>query len=203
MNNIYKSAFTLAEVLITLSIIGIIAAMTLPALINKTNNAENVVALKKAYEVLSSAYLKVYNENGAIAGRFNTSADFINAFATKMNVQKNCGYNDTDNTGCFPNISYKYPNGTTITDTWGNYTTGGWHTIHLNYNEKYAFSIWHNGPKKGPATSGRDLFEFTITPRAIYPRGGYPDKYCTVFKCSGTQGGGCAAKVLAEGAMNY
>ena len=31
-----KQAFTLAEVLITLGIVGVIAAMTLPALINQT-----------------------------------------------------------------------------------------------------------------------------------------------------------------------
>lgn len=41
-----KNAFTLAEVLITLGIIGVVAAMTIPTLMNKTNDAE----LKSAYK---------------------------------------------------------------------------------------------------------------------------------------------------------
>ena len=35
-----KTAFTLAEVLITLGIIGIVASMTLPAVTTKVNNAK-------------------------------------------------------------------------------------------------------------------------------------------------------------------
>nr|MBP7211932.1 type II secretion system protein [bacterium] len=35
-----KSAFTLAEVLITLGIIGVVAAMTIPTLMNKTSEAQ-------------------------------------------------------------------------------------------------------------------------------------------------------------------
>jgi len=42
-----QNGFTLAEVLITLVIIGVIAAMTISPLINKTNDAENKTALKK------------------------------------------------------------------------------------------------------------------------------------------------------------
>ena len=38
----YKNAFTLAEVLITLGIIGIVAAMTLPTLLNKYNEQVTV-----------------------------------------------------------------------------------------------------------------------------------------------------------------
>lgn len=49
----YKSSFTMAEVLITLGIIGIIAAMTLPALINKYQEVQFKSAYKKAYADLS------------------------------------------------------------------------------------------------------------------------------------------------------
>ena len=42
-----KKAFTLAEVLITLGIIGVVVAMTLPALINKTRNKELHTAFLK------------------------------------------------------------------------------------------------------------------------------------------------------------
>ena len=50
----YK-AFTLAEVLITLGIIGVVAAMTLPTLINQTNGAQYKAAFKKSLSAISQA----------------------------------------------------------------------------------------------------------------------------------------------------
>ena len=57
-----KSAFTLAEVLITLGIIGVVAAMTLPALIQKNNAKSLEVAFKKAYSNLYNAFNQVIAE---------------------------------------------------------------------------------------------------------------------------------------------
>ncbi|MFA6989692.1 MAG: type II secretion system protein, partial [Candidatus Gastranaerophilaceae bacterium] len=64
----FKDGFTLAEVLITLAIIGVVAAMSIPGLINSTNKMENVVALKKAFSTLSSAYHMLATDNGDITG---------------------------------------------------------------------------------------------------------------------------------------
>ena len=50
-----KFGFTLAEVLITLGIIGVVAAITIPTVINKTRNIETISRLKKIYSVLSQA----------------------------------------------------------------------------------------------------------------------------------------------------
>ena len=50
-----KFGFTLAEVLITLGIIGVVAAMTMPTLMNSTNGAQYRTAYKKALSVLSQA----------------------------------------------------------------------------------------------------------------------------------------------------
>lgn len=50
-----KSAFTLAEVLITLGVIGIVAAMTLPALIQRNNNKITEARLKKFYSSINQA----------------------------------------------------------------------------------------------------------------------------------------------------
>ena len=47
------SAFTLAEVLITLGIIGVVAAMTMPTLMNQTNGAQYKAAYKKALSAIS------------------------------------------------------------------------------------------------------------------------------------------------------
>lgn len=48
-----KSGFTLAEVLTTLMVIGVVAAMTIPTLMNSTDDQQNKVAYKKAMSVLS------------------------------------------------------------------------------------------------------------------------------------------------------
>ena len=48
-------AFTLAEVLITLGIIGVVAALTLPSIINKFQMKTFEVAFKKEYSVLNNA----------------------------------------------------------------------------------------------------------------------------------------------------
>ena len=57
-----KFAFTLSEVLITLGIIGIIAAMTLPSLIAKYQEKHWQVAYKKAYSSISQAFLRMQQD---------------------------------------------------------------------------------------------------------------------------------------------
>lgn len=57
-----KYGFTLAEVLITLGIIGVVAAMTMPSLIASHKEKETVSKLKKVYSTLSNAfYLQMKN----------------------------------------------------------------------------------------------------------------------------------------------
>lgn len=51
-----KRAFTLAEVLVTLGIVGVIAALTLPALIDSNNAKVRKSQLAKAYSALSQAH---------------------------------------------------------------------------------------------------------------------------------------------------
>lgn len=60
---IQKSAFTLAEVLITLGIIGVVAAITLPPLLSKYRSTVTVNELKKTYSELQQAIKmsEVYN----------------------------------------------------------------------------------------------------------------------------------------------
>lgn len=59
-----KFAFTLAEVLITLGIIGIVAEMTIPTLMNNVQNKTYAVQLKKAVSVLNSATEMIKMDNG-------------------------------------------------------------------------------------------------------------------------------------------
>ncbi len=59
-----RNAFTLAEVLITLGIIGIVASMTLPTLTAKTRKAEATARLKKFYSVMNQAITMAENDYG-------------------------------------------------------------------------------------------------------------------------------------------
>ena len=65
-NNNRKCAFTLAEVLITLGIIGIVSAITIPNLINKFEEKKTVSILKETYSMLSQAMIYVVNEHGIV-----------------------------------------------------------------------------------------------------------------------------------------
>lgn len=57
-------AFTLAEILIVLSIIGIVAALTIPTLVNKVQNQEYVTELKKAYSQLTNGFGQLLADEG-------------------------------------------------------------------------------------------------------------------------------------------
>ena len=57
-------AFTLAEVLITLGIIGVVAAMTIPTLMNNSQKKQYVVGLKKAYSTWNQALVQMANDAG-------------------------------------------------------------------------------------------------------------------------------------------
>lgn len=59
-----KKGFTLAEVLITLGIIGIVAALTLPTLIQKHRKTTVETSLKKFYSTINQAMKLSANENG-------------------------------------------------------------------------------------------------------------------------------------------
>ena len=52
----YKKAFTLAEVLIVLGVIGVVSALTIPNLKDNTSDQVNVARAKKVYSELETAY---------------------------------------------------------------------------------------------------------------------------------------------------
>ena len=59
-NGNFKKAFTLAEVLITLSILGVVAALTIPSLVNRQSDLAAQTKLKKAianYENVMAVYM--------------------------------------------------------------------------------------------------------------------------------------------------
>lgn len=92
-----KKAFTLAEVLITLGIIGVVAAITLPSVINNTKNKELYAQLQKAYSVLQNAINRMNYDNGELAIPSNySSGDFRKKLMPYLNISKDCGLADCE-----------------------------------------------------------------------------------------------------------
>lgn len=82
-----KLGFTLAEVLITLVIIGVIAAMTVPTLMNNTNAQEFRSALKKAISATNQALTLHYALEGLSAQDYTQASDLVDdVFKTRMSV---------------------------------------------------------------------------------------------------------------------
>lgn len=82
-----KSGFTLAEVLITLVIIGVIAAMTIPTLMNSTNAQEYKTGIKKGISTLNQALTMQYALEGSTLADSATSTDaVVDIFQNRLNV---------------------------------------------------------------------------------------------------------------------
>lgn len=82
------SGFTLAEVLITLVVIGVIAALTISTLMKNTQDAEFKTAYKKAFSVISQALLSANNDNALLSSPGNYSAETMTNFQTIMSYLK-------------------------------------------------------------------------------------------------------------------
>ena len=109
-----KIAFTLAEVLITLGIIGIVAAMTIPTLSQKIGDIQNKAIWKKKYSEIVQAYTAVKQDNlrlcvnasedynvyspchyigdGLWEARTTMSPQFVNAMVKHFKVIDTCGF---------------------------------------------------------------------------------------------------------------
>lgn len=89
-------AFTLAEVLITLGIIGIVAAMTIPTLIKNTQDMEFKTTFKKTYSEINSAIVQIKQDNGGTLKNFCTQLDsssILQAFSPYFKILSTCTNN--------------------------------------------------------------------------------------------------------------
>lgn len=96
--------FTLAEVLITLAIIGVVAAMTLPTLIQNKQDKELIVRTKKLYSDLSNALvlaqkdLDVIGDNSVLFNTTDSSYEVAKKLGSYLNAVKVC--NNKNDNGC-------------------------------------------------------------------------------------------------------
>lgn len=87
-----KFGFTLAEVLIALTVVGIVSAMTVPTLMNKSTRKTQAALIHKAYVELSDAVELYMNDEDAskVSGPF-ADLDKVEHFLTHYyRVNKNC-----------------------------------------------------------------------------------------------------------------
>ncbi len=92
-----RAAFTLAELLITLAVIGIVAALTLPGLIQNHNEKAWSTA-KDLWEKKLTETVRRMNTDGVMTGH-DTTEDFMNTFKQYMKVIKTC--DNTDINKCY------------------------------------------------------------------------------------------------------
>ncbi len=196
-----KAAFTLAEVLITLGIIGVVAAMTIPTLISNYNEKQTVTKLKKVYSTLNQAYTMATIEND-VGTKWETASmpettqtDILTfeKFEPYLKVTEKC----LDAEGCFANAMYTTLSGK---NHYNFYTetrhakfvlSDGTSVLFYNYGNTYktkstkygfpadnpvfgAIVIDINGTK-GPNVNGKDTFSFIFTNNGIKPNG-MPDR---------------------------
>ena len=225
-----KIAFTLAEVLITLSIIGVVAAFTVPSLMVNYQNMSSYSALKKQQSVLSNVYNLVIREHGhfdtwGLSSVANSKeiTEVTDRFLPYLKYTKMC----VNKSGCWASSKIKALNGKVtaswaqiggIGDSYAVFQLEDGTILNLDTYDKndmtnkmgvatqsnytVAMYIDING-NKGPNTLGRDVFVFTLTERGLLPAGTDKVSYCNPKNTSSIAGLDCAAKVLSERTISY
>ena len=106
-----EKGFTLAEVLITLGVIGVVAAMTIPGLITEHLKRTTVTKLEKAISTINQAYKLSYDDVGEPISAYNLGSEAyfktywepyikVNTYCTSYST---CGYKEQ--------APFKHPNG--------------------------------------------------------------------------------------------
>ena len=217
-----SAAFTLAEVLITLGIIGVVAAMTMPSLVQNYQKKALETGLKKSYSVLSQAVQRMIEEDGEIPSRASVASTranwiaFEKSLSQNLKIVKNCsvyGYSNKcisgDSFTSWFNSTYKSYNKKTLgTAGWwfddGMYVLADGSFLFLDdsVSNDVLLNIDING-SKAPNALGHDVFLFAIDHETgkLRPYGG-ESKYGTTQKLcdknsnDGNNGLGCTAKAF-------
>jgi len=165
----FKKGFTLAEVLVTLAIIGVVSALTVPGLMNSYQKQTYVTQLHKYYnETMQAAKLYLTDRNAIDlkeAGLVDQTA-VDNWVKTYMKIAQDCG---TSGNNCFAVGEYKRMNGQAmkifVTSSFNHYVLANGTAIAVSANGDGKVQIYVdvNG-KKGPNIAGRDTFATMLYP---------------------------------------
>jgi prepilin-type N-terminal cleavage/methylation domain-containing protein len=207
MHILRYNGFTLAEVLITLLIVGVISSLVIPGIIQDSQDAELKTAWKKSYSGLDQATRLILADN---AGSLRSYIDhyggsILPLIKGKLHYSK-YGLSFTKTTT--PAFNYKNLNGTN-TD-FGHFddeqmilSSGIFIIANCAYcNGIIGHIIWVdvNGYIKGPNVVGKDIFGVKVYDNGIKPMGSQGDEYeNTCNTTSGARSGwGCGAVYLYQ-----
>lgn len=210
MNIKIKKAFTLSEIVITLGLIGVIASLTIPAIVNNNSDDQVKLAFKKDFFALSNVSTMILSETSAsYKGLCNSANCFRDKFKDKLNVIKECDSSNMAN-NCWS--SYILPNdfiavAETSTDTAGLILNDG-SLIKFTFLDRNCENATTTGIAdcayididvngfKGPNKTGKDDYKIHVTATELKPFGTPGDLY---YNTCNTTGEGCAAEVLTGG----
>lgn len=162
-----QKAFTLAEILITLGVIGIVAAMTIPGLINNYQKKQTVMRLKETYSIIQQAIRLSQEEYGEIEAWDTTlnGHDFFHRYIADY-VKWMDEYSSTE---LNQKVQRKLLDGRNYTGTTYNHKNSSHFTlingsmVSMNLNSSKEGGLWVgidvNGLAK-PNMIGRDTFLF-------------------------------------------
>lgn len=213
---IYKkqTAFTLAEVLITLLIIGVVASLVIPGIINDAQDAEFKTAWKKAYSSINQAYGQILMDNGGtLVGAAANGTELRGLFQNKMNSLSTCDNSTSCNTYSLKKLNstsspYVLDYNLILNDGTVMYIILDSSTCEAPFNYVYGagecgwMMVDVNGSKK-PNQWGKDVYGIWIIKNQLLPwgadpvnkaGGGYIESTCD----PSDSGYGCGAKYLHE-----
>jgi type II secretory pathway pseudopilin PulG len=217
-----RIAFTLAEVLITLGIIGVVAMLTVPVLIGKIEDYRFQQAWKKEYSAIAQVFEKIRNDHDDFSFIVNgTWPTLYNTMQQYMNIAKLCGYYAAHDTGCYVKstgtLTFNYVSMAKNSLYEDNFDDGQFILLDgaLVMLEDYTGNkiIWVdvNGYYKPPNTLGKDLFGIRILTDRIEPLGaigtGTSIGTCNTTEVSASDvgqytmkisGAGCSSKYLEQ-----
>lgn len=195
--------------MLVLSAIGVIAALTIPGIMQNMNNRQAVTTLKKTYSDISQATTQVLTDNdGSIKGAFYPSVR--DQYLKYLRYLKACSISRDE--GCWHTDGVAKWLNNTPAPNWGGaqgliLSNGAFVVFSTddpncqkNYGSVYVcgyMAVDING-FKGPNIVARDIFRIWIQEYGIKPFGIPGDSQ----SCS-PNGDGCTAKVLTENAINY
>lgn len=215
MLGMHKKGFTLAEVLITLGIIGVVAAITIPHLVTQIQDREFKTAAKEAFSKSAQAVQQIKMDNGGnLVGYYGVFGSFKPAFMTYFKVVRDCSASspcvpETTSSAIYKtlygvpaNTSYGGGGASGITDQFIT-TDGMFFDIQNSTSADSTIGIVVdvNGYGKGPNVFGRDVFVFELVNDVLSPMGGPNTHYPASTFCQKTlnfdqQGLGCMYNVM-------
>lgn len=164
----FSWAFTLAEVLITLGIIGIVATLIIPTLIQNAQQNQLEAAFKKVFTNLEQAYALYYSDRGNVAPDFRKAEDklaFFDYFKT-VNSTIPTGYKAHAYDKSFANETYGV-DGVVFNNTYFRVLQDG---SFMGFAGAYAqglVMVDTNGSKL-PNRLGYDVFIFASATKIVY-----------------------------------